>query len=38
MRLRFFFDVWKALAFLMAVRAAAKPCRSRRAPPVNEAA
>ncbi|WP_161495019.1 hypothetical protein [Caulobacter sp. BP25] len=38
MRLHFLFDAWKAFVFLMAVRAAAKPYRLRRAPPANEAA
>jgi hypothetical protein len=32
--LRFLSDAWKALAFFATVRAAAKPCRSRRVPPV----
>lgn len=31
--LRFLSDAWKALAFFVAVRAAARPCRSRRVPP-----
>lgn len=30
---RFLSDAWKALVFFATVRAAAKPCRSRRVPP-----
>ncbi|MDR6624157.1 hypothetical protein [Caulobacter segnis] len=32
--LRILSDAWKALVFFVTVRAAAKPCRSRRVPPV----
>lgn len=34
-RLRFVSDLWKSLVFILTIRAAAKPCRSRRIPPVN---
>ncbi|MCK5911818.1 MAG: hypothetical protein KAG62_17910 [Caulobacter sp.] len=30
---RFLSGAWKALAFFVTVRAAARPCRSRRVPP-----
>ncbi|WP_265416127.1 hypothetical protein [Caulobacter segnis] len=32
-RLRFLSDAWKALVFVTRIRAAARPCRSRRVPP-----
>ncbi|HJV41705.1 hypothetical protein [Caulobacter sp.] len=32
-RLRLLSDLWKSLVFIVTIRAAAKPCRSRRIPP-----
>jgi hypothetical protein len=32
-RLRFLSNAWKALIFVTRIRAAARPCRSRRIPP-----
>jgi len=34
-RSRLLADLWKSLVFIVTIRAAAKPCRSRRIPPTN---